>query len=77
MPRKSTVHAVTAIGIDMGKNHFTWSASIRAALSCCGRRFRAGALHRGFRTCRRVSLGSKQEWRHTMLLASLPRLATM
>lgn len=78
MPRKSTVHAVTAIGIDMGKNTLHMVGLDSRGPSCCGRKSRAGALQRAFRTCRRRALlVSKQEWRHTMLLASLLRLATM
>ena len=77
MPHKSTVHAVTAIGIDMGKNTLHMVGLDSRAPSCCGRRSRAGALRRGLQTCSPASLVSKQEWRHTMLLASLPRLATM
>src|SRR5262249_19884063 len=38
---------------------------------------RAGASGRDLRICRLASLASKQEWRHTMLLVRLPRLATM
>ena len=76
MPHKSTVHAVTAIGIDMGKNTLHMIGLDLRGL-CCEKRSRAGALHRGLQTCSPASLVSKQEWRHTMLLASLPRLATM
>ena len=68
--------AIAVIGIDIGKNSFHIVGHDVAPL-CCARNGHAGALHRGFRTCRRVALGSKQEWRHTMLLASLPRLAMM
>jgi hypothetical protein len=71
MLRTTTVHAVTTIGIDMGKN----------TLHMIGLDFRgtiyADALHRGLRTCHPVSLASKRGWRRTTLLASLPRLAMM
>jgi hypothetical protein len=77
MPRASTVHAVIAIGIDLGK-----STLHMIGLDSCGaivleRRSRADASHRGSRTCHPASLASKQEWRHTMLLVSLSRLVTM
>jgi hypothetical protein len=77
MPRTTTVHAVTTIGIDMGKNtlHMIGLDS-RAAPSYCERRSHADGLHRGLRTCHAVSLASKRGWRRTMLLASLPRWAT-
>src|SRR6478672_12415312 len=48
---------------------------MRAAPSCCERRSRADASHCGLRTCHPASLASKREWRRTMLLASLPRVA--
>jgi hypothetical protein len=59
MPRKSSVRAVTTIGIDMGKNalliwvrtHFTWSASVRWVPSYCESGSRAGASRQGLRTC--------------------------
>jgi hypothetical protein len=74
MPRTSAVHAVTTIGIDMGKN----------TLHMIGLDTRGGvvlrekvlALQRGSRTCRPVLSVSKRGWRRTTLLASLPRWAT-
>ena len=46
MPRTTTVHAVTTVGIDMGKNTLHMIGLIRAAPSCCERRSHADALHR-------------------------------
>ena len=78
MPRTATVHAVTAIGIDMGKNTLHMIGLIRAAPLCCERRSHADALHRGLRTCRpRPSSALKRGWRRTTLLASLTPSATM
>src|SRR5215831_2590039 len=59
-----------------GQEHTSHDRS-RFAPSCCERRSRADASHRGSRTCHPASLASKQEWQHTMLLVSLPRLVTM
>ena len=61
MPHKSTVYAVTAIGVDIGKNTLHM-----VGLDSCGaivlrERFCAGALHRGLQTCSPASLVSKQE----------------
>ena len=77
MRRTTTVHAVTTVGIDMGKNtlHMIGLDS-RGAIVLRERRSHADALHRGLLTCHPVSLASKRGWRRTMLLASLPRLAT-
>lgn len=50
MPRRSTVRAVTTIGIDMGKNTLHRLAWIRWVPSCCESGTRAGALRQGSRT---------------------------
>ena len=44
MPGTATVHAVTAIGIDMGKTASRGRASIRAAPLCCERRSARGRI---------------------------------
>ena len=80
MPRASTVHAVITIGIDLGK-----STLHMIGLDSCGAIVLREKVSRGriasrlanLRTCHPASLASKQEWRHTMLLVSLPRLVTM
>jgi hypothetical protein len=77
MPRTTTLHAVTAIGIDMGKNTLHLIGLDARGAIVCERRSRADASHCGLRTCHPASLASKREWRRTMLLASLPRLAPM
>ena len=77
MPHKSTVHAVTAIGIDMGKNTLHMiGLDLRGAI-VLREKVSRGRIASRLATCSPASLVSKQEWRHTMLLASLPRLATM
>ena len=50
MPRRSSVRAVTAIGIDMGKNtlHMVGLDSLGAIV--LRERSRAGASHQGLRT---------------------------
>ena len=72
MPHKSTVQVVATIGIDMGKNtlHMV-GLDLRGAIV-----LRERVSHGGIASSPCL-IASKQEWRHTMLLASLPRLATM
>ena len=77
MPRTATVHAVTAIGIDMGKNTLHMVGLDTRGTIVLREKLSRDALHRGLRTCRPVSLASKRGWRRTTLLASLPCLATM
>ena len=72
MPRTATVHAVTAIGIDMGKNTLHM-----VGLDTRGTIVLREKVSRGRITSRLVSLASKRGWRRTTLLASLPCLATM
>jgi len=77
MPRTSAVHAVTTLGIDMGKN----------TLHMIGLDTRGGIvlrekISRGRITSRLANLPpclisvSKRGWRRTTLLASLPRWVT-
>jgi hypothetical protein len=78
MPRTSTVHAVTTIGMDMGKNTLHMiGLDKRGAIVLREKVSRGRASHPGLRTCHPVSLASKRVWRHTMLLVNLPRSATM
>ena len=77
MPRTSAVHAVTTIGIDMGKNTLHMIGLDARGAIVLREKVARGASHRGSRTCHPVSLASKREWRRTTLLASLPCLATM
>ena len=76
MPRSTTVHAATTIGIDMGKNTLHMIGLDSRGAIVLREKSHADALHRGLLTCHPVSLASKRGWRRTMLLASLPRLAT-
>ena len=76
MPRTSAVHAVTTIGIDMGKNTLHMIGLDTRGGIVLREKVHAGALHRGSRTCRPVLSVSKRGWRRTTLLASLPRWAT-
>jgi hypothetical protein len=46
--------AIAVIGIDIGKNSFTWWGMINAGQSYCGRSSHAGRWNRGSPTCRRV-----------------------
>jgi hypothetical protein len=66
MPRTTTIHTVTAIGIDMGKN----------TLHMIGLDSRGAIVLREKVSRGRITSASKRGWRRTMLLASLPRLAT-
>ena len=77
MPRTSTVHAVTAIGIDMGKTTLHM-----VGLDFCGAIVLREKVSRGRITSRLAnyhpaSLASKRGWQRTTLLVSLRRLATM
>ena len=75
MPRRSTVRAVTTIGIDMGKNtlHMVGLDSLGAIVL-------RERISRGSITSRLANLpassASKRGWQHTTLLGSLRRLAT-
>ena len=77
MPRTSTVHAVTTIGMDMGKNTLHMIGLDTRGAIVLRERSHVDASRRGLRTCHAVSLASKRVWRHTMLLVNLPRSATM
>ena len=71
MPRTTTLHAVTAIGIDMGKTTLHMiGLDARGAIVLRERGSRADASRRGLRTCPPASSASKREWRHTMSLVS-------
>ena len=77
MLRAATVHAVTAIGIDMGKNTLHM-----IGLDPRGAIVLREKVSRGRITSRLANLppcliGTKRRWRRTSLLASLPCLATM
>ena len=77
MPRTATVHAVTAIGIDMGKNTLHM-----VGLDTRGTIVLREKVSRGRITSRLANLppcliGIEAGWRRTTLLASLPCLATM
>src|SRR5260370_30622225 len=63
-PPRSTLFPYTTLF--RSRIHFTWSASIRAAPSCCGRRSHADALHRGLRTCHAVMRPRETYSRNTM-----------
>jgi hypothetical protein len=77
MPRTSAVHAVTTIGIDMGKNTLHMiGLDARGGIVLREKVSRVGASHRGSRTCHPVLSVSKRGWQRTALLASLPRWAT-
>ena len=77
MRRTTTIHAVTTVGIDMGKNTLHMiGLDLRGAIVLREK------VARGRITSRLANLppclmASKRGWRRTMLLASLPRLATM
>ena len=75
MPRTATVHAVTAIGIDMGKNTLHM-----VGLDTRGTIVLREKVSRGRITSRLANLPPcliGMEWRRTTLLASLPCLVTM
>ena len=77
MPRKSTVHAVTAIGIDMGKNTLHMVGLDSRGAIVLREKVSRGRIASRLANLHPASLASKRGWRRTMLLASLPRLATM
>ena len=76
MPRRSTVRAVSTIGIDMGKNtlHMVCLDSLGAIV--LRERVSRGRINQGSQTSHRASLASKREWQRTTLHVSLRRLAT-
>src|SRR5262249_39727755 len=71
MPRASTVHAVITIGIDLGKNTLHVIGLDSSGAIVLREKVRIASR---LANCHPASLASKQEWRHTMLLVSLPRL---
>ena len=75
MPRTTTLHAVTTIGIDMGKNTLHLIGLDARGAIVLREKVARGRI--ALRLANPASLASKREWRRTMLLASLPRLATM
>ena len=76
MPRASTVHAVTALGIDMGKNTLHMiGLDLRGAI-VLREKVSRGRITSRLANLPPVSLASKRDWRRTTLLVSLPRLAT-
>jgi hypothetical protein len=77
MPRTTTLHAVTAIGIDMGKTTLHMiGLDARGAIVLRERVSRTRIASR-LANVPPASSASKREWRHTMSLVSLPSLATM
>ena len=77
MPRASTVHAVIAIGIDMGKSTLHMIGLDSSGAIVLREKVSRGRIASRFANLPPASSASKQEWRHTMLLVSLPRLVTM
>ena len=76
MPRTSAVHAVTTIGIDMGKNTLHMIGLDTRGGIVLREKVARGRITSTSRTCHPVLSVSKRGWRLTTLLASLPRLAT-
>ena len=77
MPGTGTVHAVTAIVIDMGKNTLHMVGLDARGTIVLREKVSRGRITSRLAKCRPVSLASKRGWRRTPLLASLPCLATM
>ena len=78
MPRTTRFHSViTTIGIDMGKNTLHMIGLDSNGAIVLREKVSRGRIASRLTICHLASLASKQEWRHTMLLVSLPRLATM
>ena len=75
MPRTSTVHAVTALGIDMGNTLHMIGLDLRGAI-VLREKVSRGRITSRLANLPPVSLASKRGWRRTTLLVSLPRLAT-
>jgi hypothetical protein len=76
MPRTSTVHAVTVIGMDMGKNTLHMVGLDSRGAIVLREKVSRGRIALSLQTYRLASLASKLEWRRTTLLVSLRRLAT-
>ena len=69
-PHESTVHAVTAIGIDMGKNILHMVGLDSRGAIVLREKVSRGRVASRLANLQPCSLVSKQEWRQTMLLAS-------
>ena len=77
MPRTTTLHAVTAIGIDMGKNTLHLIGLDARGAIMLREKVARGRIALRLANLPPCLIGIEAEWRRTMLLASLPRLAMM
>ena len=78
MPRTTRFHSViTTIGIDMGKNTLHMIGLDSNGAIVLREKVSRGRIASRLANLPPCLIASKQEWRHAMLLVSLPRLATM
>ena len=77
MPRTSTVHAVTTIGMDMGKNTLHMIGLDKRGAIVLREKVPRGAIHRGLRTCHPLKVGIEAGLATHYVDVILPRWATM
>ena len=77
MPRASTVHAVIAIGIDLGKNTLHMIGLDSSGAIVLREKVSRGRIASRLANLPPCLIGIEAGMATTMLLASLPRLATM
>jgi len=77
MPRTTTLHAVTAIGIDMGKNTLHLIGLDARGAIVLREKVARGRIALRLANLPPCLIGIEAGMATTMLLASLPRLATM
>ena len=77
MPRTSTVHAVTTIGMDMGKNTLHMIGLDKRGAIVLREKVSRGRIASRLANLPSCLIGTKRVWRHTMLLVNLLRSATM
>ena len=76
MPRTSTIHAVTVIGIEMGKSTLHMVGLNSSGAIVFREKVSRGRIASRFANLLAL-LASKREWRRIMLLVSLSHLVTM
>jgi transposase len=77
MPHTSSVHAVTTIGMDMGKNTLHMIGLDSRGAIVLREKVSRGRIVSRLANLPSCLIGPKPVWRHTMLLVNLPRSATM
>ena len=77
MPRTSSSHAVTTIGMDMGKNTLHMIGLDKRGAIVLREKVSRGRIASRLANMPSCLTASKRVWRHTMLPVNLPRSATM